>query len=76
MPNTILETLDELDALRRDRMYCRFSIRIAQNYDELSSALRRALAVVEEMRVMDDKGDWMGFPHWRTAILRKHWFGE
>jgi len=74
MPNTILRTLDELDAIRHDWSFNLYMVEMAINHDEIFSALRRALAVVEELGKFDDKGDWMGFPRWRTAILRKHGF--
>lgn len=121
MPNTILETLDGIDAQqkittkgewdteynsifsegheiahcsqevdyddRAGRKNSDFIVALHNSYATISDTLRRALAVVEEMgktvpaitrNTIDDTGfiEARDFADWRTAILRKHGFGE
>jgi len=127
MPNTILETLEELDALTKGRALpwstqenpaeitsgdrtiwskdtepwnddLEFLEKLVNSYATISETLRRALAVVEDLKGMygtnpegcakticktgehcsscikaDEAGWWYSQ---RTAILRKHGFGE
>ena len=92
MPNTILEKLDELDALHKEQVEylevtkippedegaTKYDILLHNSYPTISETLRRALAVVEEVRAIDSlgvttaDGDWIEF----AAILRKYGFGE